>query len=73
MGDEEDRGLVPCQALHETEGKVTAPGAGSCLLPHTTGDTHLFDVPRSEVLTQGLQQLMDIGSWEEFGQKKSEV
>lgn len=36
--------------------------------PHMAG-THLLYVPRSEVLTRRLQQLMDIGSWEEFGKR----
>lgn len=32
--------------------------------------THLLDVLWSEVLARGLQQLTDIGSWEEFGQRR---
>lgn len=73
MGDEEHRGLVLCQALHETEVKVTVPRAGLHLSPCTAAGTHLLDVPQSEVLARGLQQLMDIGSWERFGRRETEV
>lgn len=73
MRNEEHRGLVLHQALHETEGKETASRAGLRLLPYTVAGTHLLYVPWSEVLTRGLQNLMNIGSWEGFGQRKREV
>lgn len=44
-----------------------------CLLPRAAAGTHLLDVLWSKVLARGLQQFMDIGSWEGFRQRESEV